>query len=242
VRTVGTRGTGRPAPVRAVNRKWRLALGGLFVVFVVLAGYALIFGGALSGGPSASPKAKASSAATPSSPVTPSSPATSLSPSSPASSPASSPGGSSAQTLTVASAAAFGPEGTSDGDNPGIVSRVVDGGGAWYSSWYATPEFGNLQSGTGILLDMGQAVSVSSVGLVLGDTVGTDVQVRVGDTAVLGDMSTAASVSDVGGTVRVPLTSPASARYVLIWFTKLPPTSQGTYQVSVYNATVDGRA
>jgi hypothetical protein len=238
VRT-GTRGTGRPAPVRAVNRKWRLALGGLFVVFVVLAGYALIFGGALSGGSSASPKAKASSAATtPSSPVTPSSPATSLSPSSPALSPV----GSSAQTLTVASAAAFGPEGTSDGDNPGIVSRVVDGGGAWYSSWYATPEFGNLQSGTGILLDMGQAVSVSSVGLVLGDALGTNVQVRVGDTAVLGDMSTAASVSDVGGTVRVPLTSPASARYVLIWFTKLPPTAQGTYQVSVYNATVDGRA
>jgi eukaryotic-like serine/threonine-protein kinase len=238
VRT-GTRGTGRPAPVRAVNRKWRLALGGLFVVFVVLAGYALIFGGALSGGSSASPKAKASSAATtPSSPVTPSSPATSLSPSSPALSPV----GSSAQTLTVASAAAFGPEGTSDGDNPGIVSRVVDGGGAWYSSWYATPEFGNLQSGTGILLDMGQAVSVSSVGLVLGDAVGTNVQVRVGDTAVLGDMSTAASVSDVGGTVQVPLTSPASARYVLIWFTKLPPTAQGTYQVSVYNATVDGRA
>jgi eukaryotic-like serine/threonine-protein kinase len=238
VRT-GTRGTGRPAPVRPVNRKWRLALGGLFVVFVVLAGYALIFGGALSGGSAASPKAKASSAATtPSSPVTPSSPATSLSPSSPASSPS----GSSAQTLTVASAAAFGPEGTSDGDNPGIASRVVDGGGAWYSSWYATPEFGNLQSGTGILLDMGQAVSVSSVGLVLGDTVGTDVQVRVGDTAVLGDMSTAASASDVGGTLRVPLTSPASARYVLIWFTKLPPTSQGTYQVSVYNATVDGQA
>jgi hypothetical protein len=53
-------------------------------------------------------------------------------------------------------------------------------------------------------------------------------------------MSPAASVSDVGGTVHVPLPSPANGQYVLIWFTRLPPNSQGTYQVSVYNATVDG--
>lgn len=89
---------------------------------------------------------------------------------------------------------------------------------------------------------MGQAVTVSSVGLVLGDAVGADVQVRVGDTAVFGDMSTAASLSDVGGTVHLPLSAPATARYVLIWSTRLPPNSQGTYQVSVYNATVEGHA
>jgi putative peptidoglycan lipid II flippase len=241
VRT-GTRETGRPAPVRSVNTKWRLALGGLFVVFAVLAGYGLAFGGAVSRGLGGSPASSSPAATAHRSSVAPSSPAARVSPSSPSSSPASSPAGSPAQALTVASAAAFGPEGTSDGDNPEIASRVVDGGGAWYSSWYATPQFGNLKSGTGILLDMGQAVTVSSVGLVLGDAAGTDVEVRIGDTAVLGDMSTAASVSDVGGTVQVPLTSPASARYILIWFTRLPPNSQGTFQVSLYNATVDGHA
>jgi hypothetical protein len=240
VSTGGTQGTGRPPMrFRATNKKWSMALGGMVVVFVVLAGYDLIFGGALGGGPAAAPKATASRTApvrttAPPSAVTPVTPVT---PSSSAGSPTASP----ARELTVASVAAFGPEGTSDGDNPGLASRVVDGGGAWYSSWYVTPEFGNLQSGTGILLDMGQAVTVSSVRLVLGDAVGADVQVRVGDTAVLGDMSTAASVLGVGGTVRLPLSAPASARYVLIWFTRLPPNSQGTYQVSVYNATVDGR-
>jgi hypothetical protein len=238
----GTPSAGQPGPAWR-TRKWSFALGVMAVVFVVLAGYDLIAGGALRSGPAASsatrspsPKATAGSAAAPAAPATAPSSLGSAAPSSPAPSPAASP----AEALTVASAAAFGPEGTSDGDNPGLAPRVVDGGGAWYSSWYTTPEFGELKPGTGILLDMGQPVTVKSVGLVLGSAVGADVEVRVGDTAVFGDMSPAASVSDVGGTVHVPLPSPANGQYVLIWFTRLPPNSQGTYQVSVYNATVDG--
>jgi hypothetical protein len=159
------------------------------VVFVILAGYDLIAGGALRGGPAASsatrspsPKATAGSAAAV--PATAPSSLGSAAPSSPAPSPAASP----AEALAVASAAAFGPSGTSDGDNPGLAPRVV-GGGAWYSSWYMTPEFGELKAGTGILLDMGPPVTVKSVGLVLGSAVGADVEVRVGDTAILSGMS-----------------------------------------------------
>lgn len=241
--TGGTRETERPAPktLRRANRKWSLALGGLLVVFVVLAGYDLTFGGELSAGsptsPSASPKATARPRAT--APAA-AAPVVSAVPGLHVQLPPPSPTASPARPLTVASVAAFGPDGTSDGDNPGLVSQVVDGGGAWHSSWYTTAEFGNLQSGTGILLDMGQPVTVNRVRLELGTEVGADVQVRMGDTAVLGDMSTAASASDAGGMVRLPLSSPAKARYVLIWFTKLPPISGGRYQVSVYNATVDG--
>ena len=144
--------------------------------------------------------------------------------------------------LIVANATAFGPDGASDGDNPAMASRVVDGGGEWDSSWYATPEFGHMQSGTGILLDMGHAVTVNSVGLMLGAATGADVQVRVGDTADLDAMSTAATMSNAHGTVHLSLNSPASARYVLIWFTKLPLKSPGKYEVSLYKATVDGHA
>ncbi len=244
----GTRNTGRPDPrgPRRANKKWTMALGGMVVVFVLLAAYDLISGGALSSGSSASPAnsspaARTTPARTPGTTpaVTPTTPIPSLNFGGSASP---SPARSAARALTVASVAAFGPNGTSDGDNPGIASRVLNGGGAWYSSWYATPQFGNLQPGTGILLDMGQAVTVSSVRLVLGDPVGANLQVRVGDTAVLADMSTAASVSGVGGTVHLLLSSPASGRYVLIWFTKLPPNSQGTYQISVFHATVDGHS
>ena len=71
-----------------------------------------------------------------------------------------------------------------------------------------------MQSGTGILLDMGHAVTVNSIGLVLGAAAGADVQVRLGDAADLDSMSTAANM----------------------------PKSPGKYQVSLYKATVDGHA
>jgi len=44
-------------------------------------------------------------------------------------------------------------------------------------------------------------------------------------------------------TVRLPVTSPVSGRYVLVWFTKLPPNGQPSqYQVDVYSVTVTGIA
>jgi hypothetical protein len=232
----GARDEGRPVlttPWEAY-RKWTMALAGLVVVFVALAGYDLISRGVLSGtpaSPTTSPKPTASSAR----------PTASAS-SSPAASPSSAMPAGPAVTLTVANATAFGPDGTSDGDNRGMASRVLHGGGAWDSAWYATAEFGHMQSGTGILLDMGHAVTVNSVALVLGTAAGADVQVRVGDSADLDAMSTAASTSNAHGTLHLPLSSPASARYVLIWFTKLPVKSPGKYQVSLYKATVDGHA
>ncbi len=87
---------------------------------------------------------------------------------------------------------------------------------------------------------MGETVTVSSLRLVLGAPVGADVQVRVGDTPELAELSVAAGATDVGGTVQLPVTTPASGRYVLIWFTQLPLESAGKYQVSVYGATVYG--
>ncbi|MGD0705825.1 MAG: hypothetical protein ABSA02_38830 [Trebonia sp.] len=129
----------------------------------------------------------------------------------------------------------------SDGDHPDIAFRAIaDGGVPWYTSWYLSPEFGNLQAGTGLLLDMGRSVTVSRVQLILGGQVGAAVQVRVGDTAALADLPVMATATDVGGTVRLPAATRASGRYVLIWFTALPPIGEGKYQVSVYDATVDG--
>jgi hypothetical protein len=231
----GARGRLALATSWGADQKWTMAFAGLVVVFVLLAGYDLITAGVLTGASAShttSPKATASSAH----------PTASASSSPTMSSSLSAMPAGPAVTLTVANATAFGPDGTSDGDNPGMVSRVLHGGGAWDSAWYATAEFGHMQSGTGILLDMGHAVTVNIVRLVLGSAAGADVQVRVGDSADLDSMSTAASLSNAHGAVRLPLNSPAGARYVLIWFTRLPAKSPGKYQVSRYKATVDGQA
>jgi len=223
-----------PEPKRSqrAGREWKLVFAGLVGVYVLLAGYNLVsVSGALSSD-SVAPAAKTISPGT----RAPAGPASAIPPGITA------PASLAPHSLTVASVAAFGPGGASDGDNPGIVSRIIDVSATqpWYSSWYATPEFGNLQSGTGILLDMGKTVTVTSAELVLGAAPGADVQVRVGDSPYLADLPSAASASGVGGTVRLKVASQARGRYVLIWFTRLPPRSRGEYQIEVYDVTIGG--
>jgi hypothetical protein len=220
------------------EKKWKIILGCLIGVFGLLAAYDLISGGVGPGGGTSpavtNPTAASPSAASPIAEV----PTASHRDASP--SPAASP---SQRSLAVTAVAAFGPEGTSDGDHPGFAYRAIDDRAQpWYSSWYLSPEFGNLQAGTGLLLSMGKPVTVSSVQLILGGQVGASVQVRVGDIAALADLSIVAAATDVGGTVRLPTAIRASGKYVLIWFTALPPIGQGKYRISVYDATVDGTA
>ena len=144
-----------------------------------------------------------------------------------------------AQALAPASVAAFGPNG---GDDPQNAALAVSGNPAtpWRTDWYTSASFGNLYAGTGLLLDMGRTVTISSVRLSLG-TSGSDLQLRAGSSPVLADLHTVATSTDAGRIVQLSLTSPAHARYLLIWFTKLPPDHAGTYQASVYRITVRGQ-
>jgi hypothetical protein len=87
---------------------------------------------------------------------------------------------------------------------------------------------------------MGNAVTVSSVRLALGSQSGADVQVRVGNSEAMADLARVASATDVGSAVRLSVAPPSKGRYVLIWFTRLPPNSQGQYQIDVYGVTIDG--
>jgi hypothetical protein len=50
-----------------------------------------------------------------------------------------------------------------------------------------------------------------------------------------------ASASNTGGAVQFTLGTPAHVRYLLIWFTKLPPDNAGHYQASVYKIGVKGQ-
>jgi cytoskeletal protein RodZ len=147
------------------------------------------------------------------------------------------------QTLAPATVAAFGPGGTATGDDQARAGLAIgdDAASPWYSDWYTTSGFGNLQAGTGLLLDMGQAVTVTSVRLSLVGAPGADLELRAGRTPALDSLRTVASRAGAGGTVRLQLATPVHARYLLIWFTSLPPDPSGTYQVSVYGITVRGQ-
>jgi hypothetical protein len=145
--------------------------------------------------------------------------------------------------LTVTSVAAFGPGGTADGNNPENVAQAVAGDPAapWHTDWYASPDFFDMTPGTGLLLDLGQTVTVTSVDVSLGGEPGASLQLRAGSEPALAALPTVAGVSGAGGTVQLRPSAPVRARYVLIWFTTLPPDPAGTYQASVYRVTVQGR-
>jgi hypothetical protein len=146
------------------------------------------------------------------------------------------------QPLRPTGVTAVGPSGGA-GEDPGAAARVIYGGTSapWQTEWYATPEYGGLQTGTGLLIDMGRTATITGVRVTLGSEVGTDFQVRVGDSSSMSGLTTVATEAGVGGTVQVKLASPVQASYVLVWFTKLPPDGSGTYQLDVYNISVTGQ-
>ena len=155
-------------------------------------------------------------------------------------------------TLTPVSAQAFE-------DNPAGANLAIDNNPAtdWQTFWYRdNPVFGGLQQGSGLILDMGRSVRLSSVTVTFGPIPGANVQIKIGNPAqpvppqnepgvaqaTASSMTTVAQQEDVGGTVTFPVTSSASGRYVLIWFTKLPPMAgqPNHYQADIFNVVVKG--
>jgi hypothetical protein len=145
--------------------------------------------------------------------------------------------------LAIRDVQAFGPDGVADGDNPGHAAYAITPGAPepWRTEWYTTPDFGHLKQGTGLLIDMGRRVTITSVQIQLGNDGGADLQIRAGDAAVPGELPVVASQTGAGGLLTVGLRVPVRSRYVLLWWVKLPPTGTGTYRASVYGVVVTGR-
>ncbi len=147
-------------------------------------------------------------------------------------------------TLAPANAAAFGPGGTAQGDNPQSAPLALAGHPAtpWHTSWYATATFGNLRAGTGLLLDMGAPVTITSAQITLGSIPGADIELRAGNVPTLADLRTVARATNAGGVVQLRPAGPVPGRYLLIWFTLLPPDGSGTYQADISGVSLRGRA
>ena len=145
--------------------------------------------------------------------------------------------------LPPASATSFGTSGPGQGDNEQLASKAIDGSRrtAWNTDWYTSARFGNLYSGTGLLLDMGKSVTITGAQISLGNAPGASLQLRVGSAPTLADLPPAAKAAGASGMVRLRPATPAHGRYVLIWFTRLPPNANGNFEASVYNVRLEGR-
>jgi transcriptional regulator with XRE-family HTH domain len=158
-----------------------------------------------------------------------------------ASSPAANAAAAPPRILHPASAAAFGFAGNG-GDHGELARLAIDRNPAtaWNTDWYATAHFGNLYPGTGLLINMGRPVTINSVLIRLGRAQGASLQLRVGSAPALASLRTVAQAANVGGVLHLRLARPAYGRYMLLWFTSLPPDSAGTFRGSVYGLQVQG--
>jgi hypothetical protein len=163
-------------------------------------------------------------------------------------------GGHSASARPSASAAAtiLAPRRARGFDEPSAnASLAIDSAPntAWQTQFYlGNPVFGGLKTGSGLLLDMGKEVRLSSVTVEFGPTSGADVAIEVGNDgsrtqASLGTFKTVARANDLGGTHTFQARSAATGRYVLVWFTRLPPEANGPsnqYEAEIFNVIVKG--
>jgi serine/threonine protein kinase len=157
-----------------------------------------------------------------------------------------------AATLTPLSAAAFE-------DNPADANMAIDNdpSTAWQTFQYiGNPVFGGLQQGSGLILNMGHSVKLSSVKVTFESTPGANVEIKIGNPSnpsppqnspaeaesIANSMPTVAQQTNVSGTVTFTINSSDSGQYVLIWFTKLAPMPNhpNKYQGSIFNVVVTG--
>jgi hypothetical protein len=147
-----------------------------------------------------------------------------------------------AKVLKPVTATAVG-QGGAVGDDPLGAPFAIDGSLStfWQTNLYTTARFGGLEGGTGLLLDLGKVVTVTSVRCRLGKGRGTAVEMRVGTSPGLTGLVVVASARNASDSVSLPLAAPVRARYVLLWFTRLAAQPAGGFAAKVYDVRLEGR-
>jgi serine/threonine protein kinase len=117
----------------------------------------------------------------------------------------------------------------------------------WSSQWYASPQFGQLKAGSGLMIDMGRQVRFTAVTVTFNAEQGAQVKLLVGNFSArskqnLDSMTPVASADNPTGAYTFHITSKTTGRYLVIWFTRLPPMpgSTGKYEAQVFNVTIRG--
>ena len=156
-----------------------------------------------------------------------------------------------AVTLTPVSAHGFDALDTSGDprdENDNLARYAIDQSSviSWQSQYYlGNPVFGGLKAGSGLIVDMGRKVRLKSATVTFGSAPGADVSIKIGNddtlaASALPTFTTVATGVGVGGRHTFKATRRTRGRYVLIWFTRLPPASQGRYEAEIFNIVFHG--
>lgn len=148
-------------------------------------------------------------------------------------------------TLLVHDARDFDPLGNGE-EHPDQVAYAVDdnAGSAWRTmEYFNRPDLGGEKAGVGLVLDLGRPQRVASVTLgLVGD--GTSVALRAAAADAQAAPATLSGYRPVGsehsaaGSARLAPPRPITARYLLVWLTRLPPLGGNRYQGGIADVVV----
>jgi hypothetical protein len=152
--------------------------------------------------------------------------------------------------LTPTGVTTFNIFGT-DSENLSQAPNAIDGKANTYwatNNYKNYPKFGNLKSGTGLLINMGKQVRLGKVEVSVGSICCTTAEIYLGNSNTLSKTAlqsfTLVGHSATGkGTLTYTISSHATGQYVLIWLTgSLPadPDQPGSYQGRIYNVAIRG--
>jgi hypothetical protein len=127
------------------------------------------------------------------------------------------------------SVVAFDPPPGDGAENNAAVPNVTDGdpGTAWETERYDTSRLGGLKPGVGLLVDLGEPVAVQQVEI--GVSPGVDVELRAADEPFpdIESFPVVAAAEETENVVRLVPEAPVTARFFVVWLTRLPPESGG---------------
>jgi eukaryotic-like serine/threonine-protein kinase len=139
--------------------------------------------------------------------------------------------GDEAAPVSVANATDFDPHG--DGEHPDRVALAIDGdpSTSWTTQTYRD-DISQLKPGVGLLLDLGEPAEVLRVRV--GGSGGYDFELRAAESSGPDEnaFDRVAAVENASTDETVELSEPTSARYWLLWLTRLTPEGPGRAEIS----------
>ncbi|MEV7966066.1 protein kinase family protein [Sphaerisporangium sp. NPDC088356] len=142
-------------------------------------------------------------------------------------------------TVKPSRADGFDPLGSDHTEHPELARLAIDGKPSteWHTDKYESAELGGLKKGVGLIVELSKQTPIADVVVSLGDMPGSTIELRIGDTADLSSLKTAAKQENVSGTVTLTPEKATSGQYVLIWFTRLP-AFEGKFRGTIYDVVV----
>ena len=215
----------RPPRLSPPTRAILVVVIGVVLVAAGLVGWSLSHRGSHSGSPQASGQTSSSSSS-------------------------SAPNTGASNVLRPVGANSFDPLGSSKDENGNEAQYAIDNNPStfWHTDFYDNyPTFGNLKTGTGLILDMGGPVRLSQVVVQFGTICCAHVEIEIGSenapaASTLSTFTPVQSSDNAVGSTTFAVTSHATGRYVLIWITYLPRLagSSTRFEALIYNIVVHG--